>query len=216
MIRLVSKKSAQSGVINPILIIGVVIVAVIALLLATGALKFSASIKPTSGKPSESTQQPQQTTPAKPKTYQNDKNGISLEYPASWSLKENPSATYIAAFFSPKESSSDNYTEFLGLKVVDTSSKPNVTLQELADLWENQTKKAETTFVVIDRKSSTVAGESAKDIIYSGKFDNLEGKGMVRIVLKNSKTYIFQYNAEKNSYDKFLPDIEAILSSVKF
>ena len=41
-------------------------------------------------------------------------------------------------------------------------------------------------------------------------------KGVVRITLNADKAYIFQYNARANAYDKFLPDIEAILASVKF
>lgn len=212
------KKSAQKGIIDPKIIIGGIIALVVIFFIATGSFKFSASVKPNPNQPSK--QQEQQTpTPApesKPKTYQNETNGISLEYPASWSLKENPAKSYIAGFFSPKEGNSDNYLESLGLKAVDISSQPNITLQEAADLFENQTKQDEKSFVVSDRKSSTVAGENAKDIIYTFKNKGDNGKGMARITLKNKKAYIFQYNALEKDYDKYLPDIETILTSVKF
>lgn len=215
----------QHGAISLPLIIGGIIALVVIFFIASGSFKFSASInKPaTNGSSNTSPQQTQQNTPAtsqpesKPKTYQNEKNGFSLEYPESWSLKENPAAGYVTGFFSPQESNSDNYKENLLVKIIDISTQPKITLQELADLWENQTKKAEgTNFTVTDRTSSTLGGENAKDIVYIGKVDKIDLKGMVRITLKNGKAYIFQYNAEKPSYDKFLPDITKILASVKF
>lgn len=211
------KKSVQQGVISPPLIIGGIIVLVIIFFIATGSFKFSASVNKNTNKPTTQDQPTETpTSQSKLKTYQNEANGISLEYPATWSLKENPKAGYIAGFFSPKEGSNDNYIESLGVKVVNTSSQPNVTLQELVDAWENQTKKAETTFVVTDRKSSSVAGEKSSDLLYTFKDQDGSGKGMVRISLKNKKVYIFQYNAKESDYDKYLPTIEEILSSVKF
>lgn len=207
----------QKGIIDPKIIIGGIIALVVIFFIATGNFKFSTSVNKNANKPSsQENQQPTQVPQSKPKSYQNEKYGITLEYPESWSLKESSSAVYIATFLSPKESSSDNFSEFLGIKVVDTTSKPNITLQEVADLWENQTKSASTSeaFVVADRKSSTLSGEEAKDIEYTAKIDDINAKGMVRIVLKNNKAYIFQYNAEATSYDKYLPDIETILASV--
>lgn len=210
-------KSAQRGIIDPKLIIGGIVVLVVVFFLATGKFNFSASVDKNTN--NNSTQNQQAVTPtqeSKPKTYQNEAKGISLEYPANWSLKENPTAGYIAGFFTPKENSNDNYIESLGVKAIETTSQPNVTLQELADTWENQTQKAESTFTVLDRKSSTIAGEDAKDIIYTFKDQGENGKGMTRVTLKNKKAYVFQYNALETTYDKYLPNIESILSSVKF
>lgn len=216
------ERRTQKGMVDPKIIISGIVILVVIFFLATGSLKFSASIKKNPTQPAEQTNQNQpsatsaEETKAKPKTYQNEKYGLSLEYPANWSLKENPAPSYIAGFYSPKEDASDTYDESLGVKAIDTSSQPNITLQEVADMWENQTKKAESSFIVTDRKSSTIVGESAKDILYTFKNQGIDGKGMVRIALKNKTTYIFQYNAAEKSYDKFLPDIETILASVKF
>lgn len=212
------KKSAQQeGFVDPKIIIGGIIVLVAIFFIATGKFNFSASVKPNSNQPSDKQEQTATPQPqSKPKTYQNEAKGISLDYPASWSLKENPTKDFIAVFSSPKEGNNDSYSEGLGLRVVDTSSKPSVALQEIADLWENQTKQAESTFVVTDRKDSTIAGETAKEIVYNFKDNQASAKGMTRITLKNKKAYIFQYNAMANAYDKYLSDIEGILTSVKF
>ncbi len=203
----------QKGVISLPVIIGGIVVLVVIFLIATGSFKFSASVKPNNNQSyTQPASQPTSDPVSKPKTYQSEANGISLEYPASWSLKENPTSGYIAVFSSPKEGGNND----LGLKVVDISSKPTVTLQEIADLWENQTKAAEPSFAVTDRKTTSLAGEDAKEIVYNFKTNQVSGKGMTKITLKNKKAYIFQYNAGEKSYDKFLPDVEAILASVKF
>lgn len=217
--------SAQRGIIDPKLIIGGIVILVVIFFVATGSFKFSASIKPNTTTSTSSSEQPSsqkeaQATPAsqsEPKTYQSEKNGFSLKYPSSWSLKENPSPSFVTGFFSSEESGSDNYRENLLVRVVDISKQPKMTLQEGADLWENDTQKEEgNNFNVTERKSSTVAGESAKDIIFDIKTKDVDGHGMIRITLKNNKAYIFQFNALKTTYDKYLPDIETILSSVKF
>lgn len=212
------KQSAQQGVISPPVIVGSIITLVVIFFLATGSFKFSASVKPNSNQPSNKQEQTAtQQTQTKPKTYQSEKYGYALEYPSSWSLKENPSPSFVTGFFSPKESSSDNYQENMLVRVVSVSDQPKITLQEAADLWENQTKEAEKdNFSVTERKSSTMAGEDAKDLFFDIKDKDIIGKGMVRITLRNKKGYIFQYNALKKDYDKYLPDIEATLTSVKF
>lgn len=210
------KKSAQKGIISPPVIIGGIIALVVIFLIATGSFKFSASVDKNANKSSDQDQQTSAPVPqSKPKTYQDEASGITLEYPADWSLRENPTKDYIAVFTSPKEGSSDDYIEAMGIRAVDISSKPSVTLQEIADLWENQTKAATPSLVVTDRTASTLAGEDAKEITYDFKDEKGNGKGMSRITLKNKKAYIFQYSAAEKDYDRYLPIIETILSSVK-
>lgn len=218
-------KTAQKGIVDPKIIIGGIVVLVVIFFLATGNFKFSASRSdqpPSSQTASSQTEnsqkesrneQPQAT--ATPKSYQNDQYKFSLQYPDSWRVKESQ-GQYVAAFFSPEESSSDKYLEYLGVKAISTSAKPDITLQEAADLWEEQTKKESTAnnFTVVDRKSSTVAGKEAKDLVYTVDIKSIPAKGFVRLVLTDKNIYIFQYYAETDKYEKYLPDIEGIISSV--
>jgi len=221
MIKLVNKtpQDNQKGIIDPKLIIGGVIVLIIIFFLATGSFKFSAS---RTGQPSsqvdiqtEPKQQEETAAPSAPKSYQSEQYEFNLEYPGEWSYKE-AQGQYVAAFFSPEESSSDNYREFLGVKVISISSKPNIGLQEAADLWEEQTVKESTAdnFQVVDRETVTISGEEAREIIYTVDIDNIPAKGFVRITLANNNIYIFQYFAETDKYEKFLPGVESIISSV--
>lgn len=212
-------KTAQRGVIDPKIIVGGIVVLVVIFFLSAGKFKFSASRsdQPSSSQKAEQkeeqTEQPQATSV--PKEYKSDQYKFSLQYPENWNVKE-AQGQYVASFFSPEESSSDKYREFLGVKAVSTASKPDITLQEAADLWETQTKKESTAnnFTVMDRKSSTVSGLGAKDIVYTVDIKGIPAKGFVRIVLTDSNVYIFQYFAETDKYEKFLPDIEGIISSV--
>lgn len=205
------KKTVQKGAVNPKLVIGGVIAVVIVVLLATGKFKFS--VTRNQGSP---TSQSEQTQAVVPKSYRSEQYKFSLEYPGNWDVKE-AQGQYVAAFLSPLESSSDKYREFLGVKVISKAGKPSITLQEATDLWESQTAAESTAnnFKVIGRKSSTVSGLEAKDLIYTVDIDGIPAKGFVRIVLTADNIYIFQYFAETGNYEKYLKDIEGIISSVK-
>ncbi|MBI4035924.1 hypothetical protein HY383_03160 [Candidatus Daviesbacteria bacterium] len=211
-------KIAQKGIVDPKIIIGGIIVLVVIFFLATGNFKFSAS-RSNQASPQKAEQKDEQSEQAQtasvPKSYQSSQYKFSLQYPENWSVKE-AQGQYVAAFFSPEESSSDKYREFLGVKAISTSAKPNITLQEATDLWEEQTKKESTAnnFKIIDRKSSTVSAIEAKDLVYTVDIEGIPAKGFVRIVLTDSNIYIFQYFAETDKYEKYLSDIEGIISSV--
>ena len=207
----------QSGIVHlAVIVVVVLIIVVVIISIASGSLKFSASITDTSSNNAQQSGQTPSVPESKPKAYQNEKYGIALEYPASWSLKESPAESYIVAFFSPKDSESDTYLENLGVKAIDVSAQPDITLQEVADLWENQTKEAVPTFSVVERKSSTLSGEATMDLVYTFQESEGAAKGMTKMTLKNNTAYIFQFSALETGYTKYLSDIEAILASVRF
>lgn len=209
-------KAAQKGMVDPKIVIGGIIILVVIFFLATGNFKFSASRNDQpSPQKEQQTEKPQ--APSVPKSYQSDQYKFSLKYPENWNVKE-AQGPYVAAFLSPEESSSDKYRELLGVKAVSTASEPDITLKEAADLWETQTTKESTAdnFKIVERKSSTVSGIEAKDIVYTVDIDNIPAKGFVRVTKTNDNIYIFQYFAETDKYEKYLPDIEGIISSVTF
>lgn len=201
------KKVAQKGVIDPKLIIGgvIVIIVVAVFFVATGNLKFSGSIgdKQTSTTPSSTT-----------KTYENQTYGMKLEYPEGWSIKESPAAGIIVAFGSPKESSNDKFVDNVNISNADLSSKPNVTLTQLADSWLKQTGSA-LSFKLQDRKSTTLAGEAAEQLVYTFNNNGVDVKGIVTITMKNNMAYIVTYTAEQTSYDKFVSAANTIATSLQ-
>jgi len=199
----VGKDSVQKGFASIILIIVVVVGAAIALLVVSGALKLEGKVSKSENKPSSV--QPSEATKGEPtpetKTYQNDSLNLSLEYSAAWSIKENPAAGVVVAFGSPKESNDD-------------SSKPNMTSAQLTDSWIKQSESAPS-FSLLDRKPTTLAGESADQLIYTISNQDKSLKGMVIIGVKNKTSYVITYTAEQSSFDKFLNAANALASSLK-
>ncbi|MBI2315029.1 hypothetical protein HYU93_03165 [Candidatus Daviesbacteria bacterium] len=223
MIRLM-RKTAQKGIIDPKIIIGGIVVLVVIFILATGKFNFSASVgdKPSSKTESQTEQvrpeesQPEQTqSPSVPKSYKSDQYSFSLEYPGEWSHKE-AQGQYVAAFFSPLESSSDTYREFLGVKAISIASIPSSPLELATDLWEKQTvaESKDDDFKVVERKSSTISGKEASELVYTVNIEGKAAKGFVKITIANDNIYIFQYFAETDKYEQFLSDIETIISSI--
>lgn len=215
---------AQKGVVNPVLIaVGGIIVVIIAISVASGALKFEGSISKTSDKPqttsetpSKQPDEPKEESAASTKTY--NKSGISVDYPEGWIVRENPSAGVIVAFGSPKESEADTFVDNVNVSTSDLSSKADITLDQVATLWQKQTEEdmaAGGTFKVLETKSDQLVGEDAKRLIYTYSKEGIDIKGMVVIALKDKKAYIVTYTAEEKSFDKFLNVANTIVSSLQ-
>lgn len=226
----VSKFSAhfdkQKGVVNPVLIVvGGIILIVVVISIASGALKTNFKVSKNDGysaeqqvAPPKDSQKPKSEEPqSQLKDYKNKNEGLSLQYPADWSIKENPAAGVIVAFGSPKESSSDTFVDNVNVSISDLSSKPDTTLNEVADLWQKQTEEdlSGGTFKLSEIKPATLADQDAKRMVYTYSLKGQDIKGMVVITLKDKKAYIVTYTAERTSYDKFENAANTIVSSLQ-
>lgn len=208
-----NRSNKQSGKISPKLIIaGVIVVVIIVIAIASGVLKFEGSISRNNNQPS-SGQSSEVSTP-KNKTYTNIGSGISIDYPENWSVKENPGENVIVAFGSPKEGSNDKFVDNVNLTITDISSKPNLTLEQLTDMWLKQTGSAPS-FEMVSSKSISIGAEAAKQLIFSYNDKGMAIKGFVAITMKNNNAYIVTYSAETGSYDNFADTANAITSSLK-
>lgn len=213
------KISAPQGAIKPLLpiVVGVILL-VIVVGLASGVLKFKGSVSVREGQPSSSPpEQPSEQLEAPPvtKTYENTGLGMSLEYPEGWSVKENPAAGVVVAFGSPKESLNDTFVDNVNVSVSDLSSQPQLTLDEITDLWRKQTEGdlSAGTFRLLEIKPATLAGAEAKRLVYTYSLQGREIKGLVVIAQKGDKAYVITYSAEKTSYDKFVSAANTLVSS---
>lgn len=140
-----------------------------------------------------------------------------MEYPEGWSIRENPSAGVIVAFGSPQESSSDTFVDNVNVSVSDFSSKPDMTLNEVSDLWQKQVKEdlAGETLELLETKPDTLAGQDAKRLVYTYSRQEKDIKGMVVITLKNKKAYIVTYTAEEKSFNKFENAANTVATSLQ-
>lgn len=191
----VNKKTAQKG-LAPVLVM-----LLVGLAIAGAVFVLKGNLKPGSSAPSK---------------YSGFDDKISIQAPSGWQLKESTDAGTQASFLAPKEGANDKFIENVNLHVSDLSAKPNVTLEEVANAW-SQTGKTDypDSYAVISQENTTLAGVNAIKIIAKARDKVSDLKSMTIIILKDGKAYIFNYSAEEKSFDKFLPDVEKLLASVK-
>lgn len=221
-----STQCKQKGVVNPVLIaVGGIILIVVVISIASGALKTSFKVTKSDryspeqqvAPPTGSQESKSEESESQLKSYSNKNEGLTLQYPGDWSIKENPAAGVIVALGSPQESSSDTFVDNVNLSVSDFSSKPAMTLDQVSGLWQKQTEEdlATETFKLSQIKPDTLAGQDAKRLVFTYSLEGKDIKGVVVITLKDKKAYIVTYTAEKASYDKFEDAANTIISSLQ-
>lgn len=206
------KRSNSKGLAHiPIIVIGAIIVLVV-IIIASGSLNINFDISKNNQDGAEQSTEVS-TTPKPNNTFQ--ESGISLEYPGDWTQSPTP-AGFIAVFSAPQENASDDYNENVNIKSVDISSQPNVSLQELSDLWFSQTQAnyAPGDFNLIKRNSTTLSGFAAEQFVYSVNDSGNDSQGMTVITINNSSTTIVSYIAKKITFDTYLEGANTILSSL--
>lgn len=211
--------TAQRGVLSPIiLVVGGVIVAAIVIFVATGALKFNAKVSTGENQYSvgdKETSSAQDSSSSETLVFSDSASGVSLNYPSGWSKKENPATGVVVAFGSPKESSSDNFVDNVNVSTYDLSSKPNITVKQLADAWVADTKSDTPSLNILGQTTATLAGQSAEQLVYTYSREGLDIKGMVAIIIVGAKAYIVTYTAEEGSYNKFVDGANTVAGSLQ-
>lgn len=197
-----------------LLLIGAVVVAAVAL--SKGKPFDSAQGKPSNNGQSTSASLGQQTEQKTTGNYSSYDHKISIQTPAKWQLKENTQQGIQATFFAPKEGDDDEFIENINLHVSDLSAKPNVTLEEIVKIWNDQSKSEyPDSYEIVSQSKTTLGGIKAIKLIAKATDGSLPFKNMAVFALKDSISYIINYSAEGKSFDKFLPDVEKLLRSVK-
>lgn len=181
----------QAGVINPLVIGGVVVLGIIVFLIASGSLKFSGYIKTDSSKPQEnqgSTQaQPAAKPTEAPKTevkltvepFADSKLGFSIRYPEGWKVN---SATTNATIYKPSDTKGSNKADAL-LSVFSTpiGDYKDTKLATIADLHKVQLKKQFSNVEFIKEGEVKVGGENAYEMEFTGVLggENMHGRYII-------------------------------------
>lgn len=187
------------------------IIIIIAALFFGGVAVSTGVIKVGSNKPSKPAPSGYSRT-----DYKNEEEGLSVNLPSSdWTRKDGAGNT-LTQFFAPKEDVADKFIENVTLAVTDFSSKPNITLREVMDLWISQNTKDAPDLKVTERIMVSYGGQNGEQITYTASQDKIPLKGRVVIILHSHKAYITHYIAEEKSFDKYLKGMTNILQSLKF
>jgi len=183
-------------------------------LLIVGILFISGCVQQPTIKPTTTTQ-PSETPTAQSTnnflTYDSPAYGIRIGYPSDWTKSEQFMGS-VVAFLSPTESTSDIFRENLNVIVQDLSTQP-MTLDEYTELSVSQIKQFFTDANITDSSATTLDGNPAHKVVYTGKQGQYNLKWMQVWVVKENKAYIISYTAEVNKYPDFLGTIQQMINS---
>ncbi len=131
----------------------------------------------------------------------------TLEYPSDWTKQEFTEGIMI--FYAP--SKEDIFNENLNA-MIQNLPQP-MTLPEYTELSINQIGQLIENSEIIESTSTTLNGNEAYKIVYSGKMGSIYLKWMQVWTIKNNKAYILSYTAEIDKYSEYLDTIQTIINS---
>jgi hypothetical protein len=143
-----------------------------------------------------------------------DKPSYSIEYPASWELKEDQGLGLEFLALSDLESNDDNFRENVNV-VIQNLVGQNIDLDEYTTLSEKQVKTMLKNAVFIESKRIKKDTIEYRKLIYEGNQLNYHLQFEQYYFIKNNKAYVVTYTAEKNKFSSFKSTGEKILNSFK-
>ena len=155
-------------------------------------------------------------------TYNNPTYKIKMQYPPDWTVSTTlPTYSGVVAFYSPLQSLTDVLPAEFSLSI--TTYSQGVSLDEytkttLAALDQQGIKVSES-------NAFTLAGKPGHRIVFSPPQpqpqNNNQGDPQVSISIMQawttigSKVYLISYSAEESKFQKYLPTVEQMLSSLQ-
>lgn len=153
-------------------------------------------------------------TPSGFLTYENSAAGIRITHPAEWNTRENVMGMTVA-FLSPKENPQDDFQENLNVYIEDISAQP-MTLDGYFSLSVSGLKQYITDYAEVESSPTTLGGEPARKLVFTGTQGTYSFKWMQIVTLKGNKAYVVTYTAEQDKYPVFLDTAQQITDSFEF
>lgn len=148
-------------------------------------------------------------------TYTNGELGLTLQYPAAWKTVDHPAPGAVVGIGEPTTGPNDTFSENIILGASDLSGSPLSTVTDIIDSYWKRSAAELTDAVLLNRRSTTMAGEPAEEIVYTASNGDLRAKGLAIAFIKNKTAFIFSFTAEETNFESYLPTAQAILDSVR-
>lgn len=148
-------------------------------------------------------------------TYRADNLGLEVKFPKDWLVNEavTPFATVI---FSSLRASGDTFADNVSIIVQDISQVPDITLEDLESALIADMEKNIEGFAITSRKNTTLDGQAAREVLFSGKgINNMDIRWRQIVTLHEGRAYVFMYTAQSSEYNTHLPNVELMLPSVR-
>jgi hypothetical protein len=135
---------------------------------------------------------------------------IKINYPSTWTRRDDTSGAMKVAFQSPKENPTDRFLDGLAVAVDETLG--NMTPQHFIEVNIADMKKNNSDFTLFESTPTTLSGAPAHQMVYMTN----KTKSLIVATVKNNIFYWIQYSSEPESYLKFLSSVEQMISSFEF
>lgn len=139
---------------------------------------------------------------------------FSISYPGNWELNTQLVPGIYFQAFSPKEGPNDRYRESVNVVIEDLNGK-QVTEQQYIDATKKNLFFNVKDYRLIKAGETMMGSYKAYEIIYTGKLDLYNLKFRAVISFFEKRAFIITYSSDLISYDKFYPETNKIMSSIR-
>lgn len=219
---LVKKLPAQQGIASPFLIAGAVIVGLIVLGVASGAVKFSGYVKYDDKKDSPQTEStseetatptPEPTPEAKlnPEAFVDEK-GFTISYPEGWKLRDETAG---GTMYKPSDTKPGQGEALVGVYVGPAGELADSKLSTIGDIHKAVIKQQFSSVNVLDEKETKIGDLDAYQIDFTGSINGEELKGKYFVVKSGSDVYAIIGTANAGMWGDYEDDIDASIQTFK-
>lgn len=157
---------------------------------------------------------PEASAPAKPREegrYYNEKHKFSIVFPADWTLQD---SEMMVMALSPQENPADAFMENIGILSMDLGTE--LSAKDIADMALEMIKQMTTGLEVHEKGTKTIDGLPATYYVFSGKMGEIEVKTMQFVFMKGSVEYVITCTANPQTFEKYRPAFDNMISSFRF
>ena len=190
----------------------IIITSFLLILTLTGCLPKKETREPSSS--------PKATIPSDWKSYENEKHEFSFQYPPGWSfdvIRDDADMLSIGLSKEDQEQEKvmvyEEMTPLYQINVMVSHNQENLTAKQVRLKQFSESSRAQE-----EQKLQAVSYGGADGIKFPEGAAPSSGPSTVVSLAKNSKLYNFTYlaMAHKETHEKFIPDFNTLLSSIKF
>lgn len=221
-----SKYSAQKGVVNPLLIGGVVVLGIVVFLVSSGALKFSGSVKvddqnqkqeQSQGQQPEEksapTEKPKSEVKLNPEPFTDSKLGFSISYPEGWKVN---SATTNATIYKPSDTKgSDKADALVSVFSAAIGEYKDTKLATIADLHKVQLKKQFSDVEILKEGDVKVGEEDAYEMEFTGVLGGENMHGRYIVLTSSTNLYAVLGGANAGLWNDLKDTLDASIQTFK-
>src|SRR6218665_214771 len=128
---------------------------------------------------------------------------------------DNTKCKWVNCIFKPKRGVQDLFQENVNLTLEDLSQK-RMNLEQYTEVTKKQIIDNLGSSAIISLKSTTLAGQQAKEFIYDMNYQGRSLKLKQYWFIKGNIAYLFSYTAEPSKYGKYESTATEMIQSFKF